>query len=119
MVITEHVKEQWDEIEKFIVPFRKKDIIDLFTTGYCYYFAKILAIRFDAFFWHPVELYYNPVDCHFACLIANKLWDINGAISNDIIEYKTNKHGNWYRWSYYVDFDLLDSDRVVKNCIVK
>lgn len=119
MVITEHIKEQWGEIEKFIAPFRKPEVIDTFTNGYCYYFAQILNIRFNSYLWHPAEIYYNPVDCYFACLIGNKLWDINGVISDDIIDYKTNIHDNWYRWSYYIDSELLDAERVVKNCIIK
>lgn len=119
MIITEYVKEKWGEIDKFITPFRKSEVIDIFMNGYCYYFAKILSIRFNTFLWHPAEIYYNPIDCHFACLIGNKLWDINGEISDDIIDYGTNKHGDWYRWLYYVDFEPLDSERVVKNCIIK
>lgn len=119
MIETEYVKNIWKEIEKFIAPFRKPEVIDIFTNGYCYYFAKILKIRFNTFFWHPTELYYNPVDCHFACLVANKLWDINGVIFDDVIEYGTKKYGNWYNWFYYIDFEPKDSERVANNCIYK
>lgn len=119
MIITEHVKKSWGEIDKFIAPFRKPELIDIFTNGYCYYFAQILSTRFNSFLWHPTDIYYNPIDCHFACLIGNKLWDINGAISDDIIEYQTNKFGHWYKWKYYIDWEPLDSERVIENCIIK
>lgn len=119
MIITEHVKKSWGEIDKFIAPFRKPELIDIFTNGYCYYFAQILSTRFNSFLWHPTDIYYNPIDCHFACLIGNKLWDINGAISDDIIEYQTNKFGHWYKWKYYIDWEPLDSKRVIENCIIK
>lgn len=119
MIITEHVKKSWGEIDKFIAPFRKPELINIFTNGYCYYFAQILSTRFNSFLWHPTDIYYNPIDCHFACLIGNKLWDINGAISDDIIEYQTNKFGHWYKWKYYIDWEPLDSERVIENCIIK
>lgn len=118
MVITEYIKTEWDNIEKFIIPFQKPEIIDLFKNGYCYYFAKILKTRFCNFLWHPAEIYYNPIDCHFACLIGNKLWDVTGCIS-DIIDYGVDKYDNWYRWNYYIEIEPRDSERVVKNCIYK
>jgi hypothetical protein len=105
-------------IERFIAPFRNPDTIHLFTEGYCYYFAKILQMRFTYPDYTP-DIYYNPIDCHFACLIYGELWDINGPVCDDIIERGINQYKNWYKWTYYMEVEPLDAARVKWNCILK
>lgn len=116
---TKRIEDIWNEVDEFIIPFKKPEIIDIFTNGYCFYFARILQTRFNDFSQYKAEIYYNPVDCHFACLIGGKLWDVNGLVMDDIIDYNTNHHMDWYKWDYYMDLEKSDSYRVFNNCILK
>ena len=51
-------------------------VVDCFTKGNCYWFARILAIEF-------VEaIYYDPIVGHFATMIDGVLYDITGAVEN-------------------------------------
>ena len=92
------------EVCDFIKHFRNPGTIDVFTNGCCYWFAKILAERFDGM------IMYNPIDNHFATYIKNILYDITGRIKMD---------NEWVDWDEYKLIDPLDSRRVIKYCINK
>lgn len=95
------------KVLSFINDFKKinKDVIEeLFSNGYCYWFANILANRFDG------EIYYLPIMNHFITKIANDFYDIKG-----IANYNELK----YPWVFYQKFEPLESQRIIKNCIEK
>ena len=51
-------------------------VVDCFTEGNCYWFARILAIEFVG------TIYYNPIVGHFATMIGGVLYDITGVVEN-------------------------------------
>ena len=67
---------------KNILQFIKKfsdfgnQVVDCFTKGNCYWFARILAIEFMG------AIYYNPIVGHFATMIDRVLYDITGVVEN-------------------------------------
>ncbi len=89
----------------FINAIRKKhpqEIEDVFSNGFCYWFAKILELRFDG------DIYFNPEEVHFATMINNRLFDINGAIfDND----------GWINWKEYQLSH--DTEVIYRSCILK
>lgn len=51
-------------------------VVDCFTQGNCYWFARILAIEFMG------AIYYDSIVGHFATMIDGVLYDITGAVEN-------------------------------------
>ena len=51
-------------------------VVDCFTKGNCYWFARILAIEFVG------AIYYDPIVGHFATMIGGVLYDITGVVEN-------------------------------------
>lgn len=51
-------------------------VVDCFTKGNCYQFARILAIEFMG------TIYYDPIVGHFATMIGEVLYDITGVVEN-------------------------------------
>lgn len=51
-------------------------VVDCFTQGNCYWFARILAIEFMG------AIYYDPTVGHFATMIDGVLYDITGVVEN-------------------------------------
>jgi hypothetical protein len=99
---------EFKEIIEFIINFKKKhpqEIEDVFLNGYCYWFAKILEIRFGG------EILYNPKQVHFATLINNQLFDISGYVvfSEDDV---------WLNWDEY-QMNNDDVSDIFNNCILK
>lgn len=72
------------------------------TTGNCYYFAIILKARFSG------ELWYEPVENHFVCLIDNIFYDHDG-------EWKPTD--NILRWSEFMLLDCLETSRIIRDCV--
>ena len=101
-----------NEVLEFIENFKKshpEEIIDLFTNGYCYYFAIILDERF---FKHGIIMYI-PVYNHFCYKICNKLYDINGEISDpDMIKEAIS-------WKCYIRKEPAGSYRIIRDSILK
>lgn len=91
------------EIEKFLSRFHTSGDVDkVFTQGCCYWFAIIMAIRFDS------PMMYSPVDNHFTVKIHGRLYDITGDV--------TEKYTNSVDWSTYAAFDPNDYRRIVRDC---
>lgn len=94
-------------VTKFIEDFKKKhkeEIEDTFSTGYCYWFAHILATRFKGDIW------YNPAQVHFSARINDTLYDIYGIIDDE---------SNWMSW---YDFQLQNhevAEQIISNSIKK
>ena len=51
-------------------------VVDCFTKGNCYWFARILAIEFMG------TIYYDPIVGHFATMIGGALYDITGVVES-------------------------------------
>jgi len=78
------------------------EIEDTFLNGFCYWFAKILELRFNG------VIYFNPKQIHFATLIDEQLFDVTGLINVD---------ENWYHWEDYMA--THDIEYIYHSCILK
>ena len=93
------------EIENFLARFHSSDDVDeVFTRGCCYWFAVIMAMRFNS------PIMYSPVDNHFTVSIHGRLYDITGDV--------TEKYPDSVRWRDYVTFDPSDFRRIVRDCVL-
>lgn len=96
-----------DEILNFIEGFKMvcpEAIEYVFSNGYCYWFAKILELRFGG------EIYYNPMFDHFATLINNRFFDINGQVT---------KESSWISWNEYIITHKENAEEVYFSCVLK
>lgn len=93
------------EVKEFISRFRRLsprgEVVDVFTGGCCYWFARILCERFDG------VMMYDPVANHFAAGIAGKLYDITGELTDEL---------HMVPWDEY-DFDPTARKRIEEYCI--
>ena len=110
-----------NEVESFITDFKKynpKALEDTFYLGYCYWFAKILADRFQG------EIWFNPDIVHFATYIEcdNKsmLYDIFGAIRigyNSVTKQAESKQ--WMPWEELQQCNPETAQSITDSCIIK
>lgn len=89
-----------NEVTNFIKKFHGSE--EVFTSGACYWFAKILKLRF-------VEggIVYDPVQGHFAYRLNGRVYDVTGEI--DSMRYEV--------WKSYARQDSLERARIKKYCI--
>ena len=93
-----------NEIERFIKRFHSSDdITDVFTTGCCFWFAKILCERF---FEQGAYVVYDEIEGHFGAKIGNKVYDITGDVTEK------------YTWTEWSDVDEARRDRIRRDCIM-
>lgn len=78
------------------------EVIDCFTKGNCYWFARILQERFSG------TIMYNPVDGHFATEIDGDLYDITGRIDK--------VSGPWEIFDLF-HMDNLQFLRIFRQCV--
>ncbi len=90
-----------NEIEEFIN--RRFQNKDNWLSGNCYYFALILKERFNG------EIYYDPIDGHFMCLIDGFFYDWTGKLN---IEKE-----RLIEWSTYSAADCLHYLHIKEDCI--
>lgn len=98
-----------NQVLDFINSFKEKhplEIEDVFSNGYCYWFAKILDERFMP----KSQIYYLPIRNHFITKIEDKFYDITGEIIPDEEPYE---------WTTYKIFDCLEYERIRRDCILK
>ena len=96
-----------NKITKFINGIRQKhpkEIEDTFMNGYCYWFARILAERFKG------EVWFNPLQVHFACNIGIYLYDVTGMIEDAY---------GWVSWEQYQIEHHAESMQIIKKIIKK
>ena len=74
------------------------------TSGNCYYFAKILEARFPG-----GTIYYDVIDRHFIYGYKGNYYDYNG-----IVEMNGRKLVAWNRFKEY---DINVYKRVIRDCI--
>lgn len=72
--------------------------------GNCYYFALILADRFN-----NGKIVYDVIDGHFACEIGGVKYDWSGVVK------RSGLH-KWVEWDKFIKYDNLQFERVVKDC---
>lgn len=97
----------YNNVLKFINGFKERhplEIEDVFSNGYCYWFAEILHQRFNG------KIFYLPIQNHFIVKIKDKYFDITG----EVIPQEEP-----YNWEFYPSFDYLDYQRIVRDCILK
>jgi hypothetical protein len=99
-------------VMKFIARFtnngKRQEVIDTFSCGCCYWFAKILWNRFTCRAEECVVLY-DPIINHWACQIDGIVYDITGVITSD--EYQ------WEPWVEFQYKDELLTKRLYRDCI--
>lgn len=96
-------------IDRFTQNGKLKEVECVFKTGCCFWFASILYIRFKD--EHGAEIVYDPILNHFACRINERIYDITGDITDEIIY-------DWHSWDEYSELDELETNRIVKYCIL-
>ena len=104
--------KQHEEILKFISNFNKndtrKEVIECFTQGCCYWFAKILLTRFSELLG---DIVYDGVDCHFGYFneITQHVYDITGDV--------TDKY-EWQNWFSLQKEDPTRAKRIIHDSIL-
>lgn len=84
----------------------KEVITSLFLEeGYSYWFARILAERFDGI------IMFNNINNYFACKIKNVLYNINGSLSN-------KKSEDYKEWRIEKTRDSFITAKVMRDCIL-
>lgn len=84
-------------------------VIECFTCGNCYYFARMLASRFQDFGCYVV---YDEVANHFGAAI-----NIDGNIRVFDITGDVSSHYNWDSWSALCYRDPTLARRIKRDCI--
>ena len=98
-------------INRFTSNGTRKEVIDCFQNGCCYWFAYILVKRFEDFYLPQSKIYYDEIANHFGYYDqeANCVYDITGDV--------TNKY-NWeLSFEEVINKDLLHAKRIVRDCI--
>ena len=101
-----------DEVLEFIFRFKSKypsELEDLFTNGYCYWFAIMLTTNFGG------EIWYNPSVIHFCAYIDGWFYDITGRFPYNV---------EWKNWQEYQETLLQLGEReilenIIRTCIQK
>ena len=105
-----HQKDRVPDVLMFIGRFStdgrkiRKDTIETFTCGCCWWFAYILSVRF--FEYNP-RIMIDYVANHFGCKIGEEVYDITGIVTK---EYK------WKPWDECADEAL--KRRIIEDCIM-
>lgn len=84
---------------------KREQVIECFTCGCCYWFARALMERFAGEF--PV-LMYAEVDNHFGCGIDGEVYDITGNVTN---QYK------WCKWAKFRAREPKVAEQIEYNCM--
>lgn len=72
------------------------------TSGNCYFFALILADRFNG------DIYYDVINGHFITKVADTFYDWKGIVESN----------NCYvKWSDMDEYDSLVKQRIIRDCI--
>ena len=110
--LTQEQMKTRETVLKFIARFtangQRKEVIDTFSCGCCYWFADILWNRF-CFDAEECTVLYDPIINHWACQIDGIVYDITGFITSD--EYQ------WEPWVEFQYKDELLTKRLYRDCI--
>lgn len=83
----------------------RREVVEAFTCGGCFWFAYILAARFGA--QYGAEIVTDYVANHFATRIGGRVYDITGDVT-DV--------GTWEPWAECSD--ALLRQRIIDGCIM-
>lgn len=107
------------KVERFICGMKRifpEEMEYTFYRGYCYWFAHILATRFEG------EIWFNPGMVHFAAYVDGELYDIYGKVVHGIDpttgEYKQS-FDKWIEWGEYQANNHDTVEAIVNSCIKK
>lgn len=89
------------EILEFAEKFKAID----WQSGFCYYFAMMLAARFDG------DISYNVVDGHFCARIDGHYYDSLGLC------FYSDNDGRTILWKDFPEYDSLQYARIIRDCI--
>ena len=81
-----------------------KEIKDVFSNGYCFWFAIILRERFHG------EIWFNSSLVHFATCIEDRLFDVNGMIDDTY---------GWMPWTEFQERNHYEAQQVIRTVIKK
>lgn len=98
-------------IARFTNNGKRREVIECFSCGCCYWFAETLFDRFtlevvDA----PCYLVYDPIINHWACCIDYRIYDITGDITD-------NEEYSWHDWNRFMYQDISLTKRLLRDCI--
>ena len=98
-------------INRFTSNGTRKEVIDCFQNGCCYWFAYILSKRFEDFYFPQSKIYYDEIANHFGYYEqdANRVYDITGDV--------TNKYDWELSLEEVINKDLVQAKRIVRDCI--
>lgn len=91
-----------DKVLEFIN--RRFSIDCNWTSGNCYYFAKILQTRFP-----QGKIFYDVIDGHFLFEYEDNLYDYNGK--------EENNNRFLVDWDKFEEYDSLQKKRIIEDCI--
>lgn len=83
--------------------YNKEVIVNLFTNGYCYWFAHILKTRFNG------VIVMDKYGDHFMTKINDRIYDITGCV--DCTSYII--------FDEYKEIDPLHYNRLIRDCVNK
>lgn len=86
----------------------RQEVINTFSNGCCYWFAKILTERFRSdtpYCW----LMYDEVANHWGAHIEGHVFDITGDVTYSY---------NWRKWDIVMYEDELLTERLFRDCIL-
>ena len=86
----------------------RQQVVDCFTCGCCYWFARILEERFHSQYKTAIVVDY--VANHFATMIGDRVYDITGDVTDGY---------NWQPWDDWTACkDATTYKRIVEDCIM-
>lgn len=102
-------------VMKFIARFtnngKRREVIECFSCGCCYWFAEVLWNRFTLEVVDTnCDIVYDPIINHWACRIDDRIYDITGDITD-------NKEYRWEDWNRFMFQDMALTKRLLRDCI--
>ncbi len=91
-------------IDRFTMGGKRQQVVDAFTCGCCYWFARILYERFRLY--GASEIVYDQVENHFGCRIDGRVYDICGDVTEQY---------DWDSWP--IQGDPSHTNRILRDCI--
>lgn len=83
---------------------KRQQVVDAFTCGCCYWFARILYERFRLY--GASEIVYDQVENHFGCRIDGRVYYICGDVTEQY---------DWDSWP--IQGDPSHTNRILRDCI--
>ncbi len=95
-------------IENFIAKFHGTE--DAFLNGCCFWFAKILSIRFPG-----GQIVYDFLTGHFLYRYCGALWDVTGEAPREGLHEDCS---GLIFWDGYEEIDPVHYSRILRQCVL-